>query len=1674
MPSDGPMIGVNLQVVPDGLRLSKDRPFARLSLSVTPVIDDRPTSLKVDIRKWPSEIRALAKSFGVAIGRVAQAASKYTVVDARRLQGNYPVRAQDLTYADEADRLWQRIFAPDGNLDAGFAALLAALRQGMGDNQSSPPAGANWRYNSYDVCGLAAVLDALHLNVTAMSILMNAPVVADAMTQGTSRRPLDAANPNAQFWRQLSSEWLNVRSVDEAAGLLSNIAGGGAFSTRIGSDADREQVLSEMTLDAEALAGRYNGDRSRESVAGSALEGLANTLVNNVGSLFSLSSMTDANGSANAAWGIAPSQTRALSRELIRFSEAWNLGWEPVKQDPATAMKAEQDELDEEAPRRKYGAVQSYPTLAKFLSMIVDLEIPLEDILNASHAGDDGIRSYGAVAVIAGESQANAALPPPEQMLWTAYVHRKGSAALPPYFGPCLEHEAAARVPDEGAAIKEGVLNLSVERPTGGPRFQLNSFDVTGQLHGLLATRQEVARREQAGLGPGLIDTALTDLRSRGIELIDKDAKEEHIRLAQKDRVRFVANGNAADVRLDDAKSLMLGFRIDVALCDRGGRWRDPSRWRTLMAKDLRFRATLQNGSLEYRDIPEEYLRSVEIDLARARDEGHTRLMVGTTTVQKEEASDPVEIPPDPPSPPAEIKTETVAHEQVFAWHGQSLAVVAPSEEAPRTPADAIDNRIVVPVPSQDLAVDLEFDTPAEARHGETDRRPAPLREGRSYMFGARLCLVNGCGLRFEEARSRYVNPEEELVLGQSPTTPFLYLRSERIQAPDVMLPWNSVIVRRPPEEWPGETIDVMVVRSGSKSTRSSERVLIPPRVPFDLAEQGGVFDAARTDNRPAGAFSHNGFAALLDPETGTFPVARKGKWEFPAIQDPSDTSPVTQRPTETSRGSVFVLAAPKRRPKAEFYPDPMARRIIAKFCRVEDGLSFPAPGFGSESRAVEFWAAGKESRDAAPILLTLRRGSVGDLAKLGGWFDDSEKRVRLERYDEDSSATLNRLSVVLRPAEVVDLEIWSVADGGRLLDSHKVCAQFRKILAGFQASQSRLMEQGLGNAVFPQDAIRAINTTFDALTGRDAAIAMDDAQSRYRVNGLQSVKRVRLIHAVDKPLSAPAFVWRTPGNLGSLQLHPVTIVVAGENASMAGSRRSWSRYVEDHAHLPQQSWPSAPGGTTTFFVGHLNAHRKSTGKLRCEARWREFGAESEHFNAKQGRWFHDPYHQYARLFQIEAIAPDFQPADDIDLLHEDGEARSVRALSHAFVNGKARQLTLMLAATSRFTSFFPGGDSGGKDFERTSPDFDKSKASIWIDATIRPAPPAVDRVVPVFNWKTTSTSRRKKFTFVRETLLRVYLKRPWHSSGQGEMLALIGWPSNLADSGGQPLGDICGLDATGRMRSFITRWGADPIRISGQLTDLVSANDIGNYQTTRSDLLLTLAPDPADAGEADDPSPASARVSVFAYQPALDPKEGLWTADLRIDHGPSYFPFVQLGLARYQEHAVKDMELSSPTAHVVQIPPRREGSVIFESDRNLLLEVHGVGYIRSRTTSELPPDHEVNVPLLNVRLLYAADEDNIPSGLKDIRWRRVIDGAGNPIEQLRVKPIHRDGEVWWIVKMRLPASRWWKPFGLYLEEVELMEADQYGVSGTPSEFDAKLVERGPMFSHIIDLRLPS
>jgi hypothetical protein len=358
------------------------------------------------------------------------------------------------------------------------------------------------------------------------------------------------------------------------------------------------------------------------------------------------------------------------------------------------------------------------------------------------------------------------------------------------------------------------------------------------------------------------------------------------------------------------------------------------------------------------------------------------------------------------------------------------------------------------------------------------------------------------------------------------------------------------------------------------------------------------------------------------------------------------------------------------------------------------------------------------------------------------------------------------------------------------------------------------------------------------------------------------------------------------------------------------------------------------------------------------------------------------------------------------------------------FADTRARQVRLKFTALGRHASAFvkrPRIQSGEYvTFDPLPPDQttrtqeapDDFTQGIWLPASAPPAVPvAAAQAHPVIAEEVVacdssfpSVARR------RLTEVRLWLSRPWFTSGEGERLGIVLWPRLSRVRGRSMMGVLFGtrtlyerpsLDAsaasprqvdymtlerfedrflTGASR-YVTRWGSDPAEAfpSSGWRDWVVPYEVfrdfdfdlaaGTATSQRADVgfvpkAAMPIPEtdkqskPDEDTKADPPAnPKRQRylnVDLLTYEPRFDVDREQWYVDLRLDPGEMVAPFLRLGVVRYQEHAPRDLQVSLPgEPFELQMLTRRQSSV------ELRPEVADPARIRLEVTVEGPATHD-------------------------------------------------------------------------------------------------------------------
>ena len=132
--------------------------------------------------------------------------------------------------------------------------------------------------------------------------------------------------------------------------------------------------------------------------------------------------------------------------------------------------------------------------------------------------------------------------------------------------------------------------------------------------------------------------------------------------------------------------------------------------------------------------------------------------------------------------------------------------------------------------------------------------------------------------------------------------------------------------------------------------------------------------------------------------------------------------------------------------------------------------------------------------------------------------------------------------------------------------------------------------------------------------------------------------------------------------------------------------------------------------------------------------------------------------------------------------------------------------------------------------------------------------------MIPAYSFD--QTANANSITRTRSgAVLRVWLERPWYSSGPGELLGV------LVD--GSP-GDV----------PVTTRYGRDPVA-EGPGTATPTLDDFPRATSTQNSV--------------------TPGIRVAGHEVVFDPERKLWYCDIEIDADLGYRPFVRLSVARYQ-----------------------------------------------------------------------------------------------------------------------------------------------------------------------------
>ncbi|MGE3706055.1 MAG: hypothetical protein AB7I13_12320, partial [Vicinamibacterales bacterium] len=325
-------------------------------------------------------------------------------------------------------------------------------------------------------------------------------------------------------------------------------------------------------------------------------------------------------------------------------------------------------------------------------------------------------------------------------------------------------------------------------------------------------------------------------------------------------------------------------------------------------------------------------------------------------------------------------------------------------------------------------------------------------------------------------------------------------------------------------------------------------------------------------------------------------------------------------------------------------------------------------------------------------------------------------------------------------------------------------------------------------------------------------------------------------------------------------------------------------------------------GDTAVTLVGAVDLHGPSTERIDVEASWSE--------------WVDDVAKPAPERVSGVAAACGTSVAPDEDLVVlagadatlplPGGGALRLHAAVHQMGDTRHRIVDYRVRATTRYREYFhPQLTPAPDDLSVVGP-----TRTLSVPSSARPAKVIVRDVLPLFRWhEQTEPGHPFALRRTRKAGLRVYLERPWYSTGDGEWLGVI-----LAAGPDTPVAET------------VSQWAADPVfRQQGPaLRGVLPLADL---------LHLAGFDDRPEPGRPVAPAalrPLADREGqpnawVLPYQPEFSIDRGLWFVDVAFDPGTAFWPFVRLAVARYQPDSLPGLHLGPVTiCDYAQLAPER------------------------------------------------------------------------------------------------------------------------------------------------------
>ena len=483
-------------------------------------------------------------------------------------------------------------------------------------------------------------------------------------------------------------------------------------------------------------------------------------------------------------------------------------------------------------------------------------------------------------------------------------------------------------------------------------------------------------------------------------------------------------------------------------------------------------------------------------------------------------------------------------------------------------------------------------------------------------------------------------------------------------------------------------------------------------------------------------------------------------------------------------------------------------------------------------------------------------------------------------------------------------------------------------------------------------------------------------------------------------------------------------------------------------------------GQTSAILYGQYEIHGHSTSKVELLANWEE---PVDNLNEPEPKVIEGKAQVLELTVTPEMKSISFTPRPGESRAEDSDNQRQVPSpmitsrvvvpgipvYKHEFGDTKFRRVNYSLISTTRYQEQFPANrlpeDTG---YTRRS-----EPVEVKVLNSAPPAMPKIAYVIPSFKWERNKAGNQVRST--RKSALRVYIERPWYSSGEGELLAVILPPglqitpkkkitskativtrpqtetSPPAQVQAQARPQVQKKIVTPQVgirvpavaeeyKPYVTMWGNDPIWRSGSSwpQEYPSPEAFPSAVEIMAELPLLELPE-------------EKRFVAVGHEVEYDRERELWYCDLELDPGQAYFPFIRLALARFQPDSVPGAHLSKVVVtNFAQILPERVLGVTFNPSNlaEIGFTLSGVSYSKGQAA--------VGPGVVEVSL--ETKKFNLP---EELGWEPV-QGTTVTLKPQNAGAIETSSYIW-KGNLKLPKGIKIKDYRLAIREYEIFDTDE-------------------------------